>query len=560
MFIIADRVKETSTSLGSGDIVLNGPYGAFQTFASSIGDGDNTYYTIENNSRWEVGQGTFDGLTNSLSRDIVFDSSEGGEKINLEGVSTVFCTLPASKAFLKDPDNNVSVNSLIASGTVNSSGLVVHNVYASGDSNFIGKVNLNNDLLSSGDFRILGDVIIYGDTYTSDIVNSGFLTLVRPNSAGNFFHAYKNDGINQTVALYIDSNSSPLWRLGLKTNPSNTSASPTFGYIFGRDGSVGQVSNTNNYFSTSDTIGFTVQHDAHNVFRASSNTGVYIETKGSTYPTFVVTGPISHSEDLQRWNRYDDTTLSVVDQNGRFGILTNNPIYDLDVNGSGRLKSVTVTSGVYFPDGTFQDTAGTVNISGVSGIAIQRTGNNVRISANIPSGGLSNQILYKVSDDSDLLAWADTSGVLTGNPDSIAFFDSSGNLSQSSSLTFIQDDNQLYVSGQVNINTDPQASGYVFSVADASGLVAIEYNNSGELRLGEFASRTTIFNNQLRNPSFTYVSGLLTRIDYENLDYKTFSYNAGGSLVSLIYTTPTFIESKDFVYYDNGLLSGIIYT
>lgn len=560
MFIIADRVKETSTSLGSGDIVLNGPYGSFQTFSSFIGDGDNTYYTIENNNRWEVGQGTFDSLTNSLSRDIVFDSSNGGEKINLEGVSVVFCTLPASKAFLKDPDNNVSVNSLIASGSVNSSGLNVQTIYASGNSNFIGNVNLGNDLLSSGDVRVLGDVIIYGDTHTSDIVNSGLLTLVRPNSAGNFFHAYKNDSANQTLSLYVDGNTSPLWRLGLKTNPSNPSASPTFGYIFGRDGSVGQVSNTNNYFSISDTIGFTVQHDSSNVLRVSSNTGVYIETKGSTYPTLVVTGPISHSTDLQRWNRYDDTTLSVVDQNGKFGILKNNPIYELDVNGSGRLKTVTVTSGIYFPDGSFQNTADGIFVSGVSGIAIQRIDNLVRISANIPSGGLTNQILYKVNDESDLLAWADTSGILNGDPNSIAFFDASGNLSQSSSLTFSEDNNQLYVSGQVSINTNPASGDYIFSVADASGFVAIEYNTSGELRLGEFASRTTLFNNQLRNPSFTYVSGLLVRIDYENLDYKTFSYNAGGSLVSLSYTTPTFVQSKDFVYYDDGLLSGIIYT
>jgi hypothetical protein len=54
MFIISDRIKETTTSTGQGSIVLNGAFGAFQTFSNGIGDGNTTYYTIENNSRWEV--------------------------------------------------------------------------------------------------------------------------------------------------------------------------------------------------------------------------------------------------------------------------------------------------------------------------------------------------------------------------------------------------------------------------------------------------------------------------------------------------------------------------
>ena len=72
MFIISDRVKETSTTSGSGSISLNGAYGAFQTFLDGIGDGSTTYYTIENNARWEVGQGSYDAATNSLSRDVIF--------------------------------------------------------------------------------------------------------------------------------------------------------------------------------------------------------------------------------------------------------------------------------------------------------------------------------------------------------------------------------------------------------------------------------------------------------------------------------------------------------
>ena len=119
MFIVSDRVKETSTTTGTGSVVLNGSFGAFQPFSVGIGDGNTTYYTIENGSRWEVGQGVFNLGSNSLSRDIVFDSSSGGSKIDLEGVSVVFCTLPASKAFLKDPNESVSVNNILVSGDAN---------------------------------------------------------------------------------------------------------------------------------------------------------------------------------------------------------------------------------------------------------------------------------------------------------------------------------------------------------------------------------------------------------------------------------------------------------
>ena len=130
MFIISDRVKELSTTSGSGSVALSGTYGAFQTFLQGIGDGSTTYYTIENHVRWEVGQGVYNASANSLSRDIVFDSSEGGAKINLEGISNVFCTLPADKAFLKDPDGKIESVDLTSGvffpdGTFQNSALVV---------------------------------------------------------------------------------------------------------------------------------------------------------------------------------------------------------------------------------------------------------------------------------------------------------------------------------------------------------------------------------------------------------------------------------------------------
>lgn len=100
MFILADRVKQTSVTTGTGDIVFNTTPPSFQSFADAIGDGNSTYYTIEGYTSFEVGIGTYTASTNSLSRDVVLVSSNNSAKIEMDGVSTVFCTYPAQAAFL----------------------------------------------------------------------------------------------------------------------------------------------------------------------------------------------------------------------------------------------------------------------------------------------------------------------------------------------------------------------------------------------------------------------------------------------------------------------------
>ena len=97
MFKLADRVKQTSVTTGIGDVVFHSTLPSFQSFASAIGDGNSTYYVIETFTKFEIGVGTYNSSTDSLSRDIVLVSSDGTSKIELEGVSTVFVTYPAKK-------------------------------------------------------------------------------------------------------------------------------------------------------------------------------------------------------------------------------------------------------------------------------------------------------------------------------------------------------------------------------------------------------------------------------------------------------------------------------
>ena len=100
--IVNDRVKETSTTTGTGTFSLAGATTGFETFVSGIGNGNTTYYSIvlDGTNEFEVGIGTVtDASPDTLSRDTVISSSNSDNKQDFaSGSKTVFCTLPASRA------------------------------------------------------------------------------------------------------------------------------------------------------------------------------------------------------------------------------------------------------------------------------------------------------------------------------------------------------------------------------------------------------------------------------------------------------------------------------
>ena len=106
--VVNDRVKETSTTTGTGTLSLAGAVTGFETFVAGIGNSNTTYYAIvnTNNGEFEVGLGTLSAST-TLQRDTVLSNSAGDtSKINFNsgGSSTldVFCTMPASKSVYLD--------------------------------------------------------------------------------------------------------------------------------------------------------------------------------------------------------------------------------------------------------------------------------------------------------------------------------------------------------------------------------------------------------------------------------------------------------------------------
>src|SRR6056300_1141361 len=126
--VVNDRVKETSTTTGTGTFTLAGAVLGFETFSTAIGNTNTTYYSIVNeNGEFEVGLGTVGAGT--LARTTIISSSNSDAAVNFSaGTKDVFCTLPASKAVILDSSGNIVANngsnltnlnaSDLASGTV----------------------------------------------------------------------------------------------------------------------------------------------------------------------------------------------------------------------------------------------------------------------------------------------------------------------------------------------------------------------------------------------------------------------------------------------------------
>lgn len=102
--IIKDRVKEVTTSTGSGALTLSGAMAGFKTFASRCTVGDTLYYALQAvdgsgapTGDWETGLGTY-SAANTLTRTTVLASSNADAAVNLAaGTKQVYITMPAAQ-------------------------------------------------------------------------------------------------------------------------------------------------------------------------------------------------------------------------------------------------------------------------------------------------------------------------------------------------------------------------------------------------------------------------------------------------------------------------------
>jgi len=205
--VLADRVRQTSTTTGSGTFTLDGSVTGFQSFAA-IGNGNTTYYTITIDSQWEVGIGTYSAGT--LTRDTVISSSTGSKIVFGVGTKDVFVSYPAEKSVNQDANNRVLIP--YTSGVTDVGSLNVGNATSHTDSGVIAGFTASEPLYL---YTSLQNTSTANTSYASYAVNDGGHTAYAELGINNSNYSYSaagypNNGFSTPLASFVESYGGPL--------------------------------------------------------------------------------------------------------------------------------------------------------------------------------------------------------------------------------------------------------------------------------------------------------------------------------------------------------------
>lgn len=182
--VVKDRVKEITTTTGTGTYTLGGASTGFQSF-SVIGNGNTTYYAVTDNINWEVGIGTYTASGTTLSRDTILASSNSNNAVNWSaGTKDIFVTYPAERSITgpSTATDNAVVRFDTTDGTiVQNSGVTIDDsnnmtgvvaLTATGNISFDGGTFVFNDSGADKDFRVEGDTdthLLFTDASTDRV-------------------------------------------------------------------------------------------------------------------------------------------------------------------------------------------------------------------------------------------------------------------------------------------------------------------------------------------------------------------------------------------------------
>ena len=190
-FKLADRVKESTTTTGTGNIALGGAVTNFETFSANLSNSDTTYYAIVDNTNnaFEVGLGTYNSSGNTLSRSVIA-SSNSNSAVNLGvGTKEVFITAIADKIVMEDGSNNVAIGGTVTATAFSGSGAGLTGVDVVSDTT----PQLGGDLDAQG--KNLEDVgISFADSHAGINGNSSSPVVFTVTVAGKSGHPYQGEG------------------------------------------------------------------------------------------------------------------------------------------------------------------------------------------------------------------------------------------------------------------------------------------------------------------------------------------------------------------------------
>jgi len=243
--VVADRVKETTTTAGTGTITLAGAATGFQSF-SVIGNANQTYYTIagQGTSEWEVGIGTYTASGTTLSRDSVLSSSASGAKVSFSaGTKDVFVVYPSGRAVYGDTVGNVTITTNFQAARLTASDSTANVTLLFGDAYSVSGASAANMVDMSGVWNTTGapTLVKYNVTNTASGANSLLLDL--QTSGTSRFKVDKSGNETITGALVI---------AGTLTGATTVSSSAVSvsGALIGTTGTITNLTVTNETVST----------------------------------------------------------------------------------------------------------------------------------------------------------------------------------------------------------------------------------------------------------------------------------------------------------------------
>ena len=299
-FLLNDRVKETSTSTGTGTINLAGAETGFESFVSGIGNSNTTYYAIVHQTadEFEVGIGTVtDASPDTLSRTTIISSSNSDSAVNFSsGTKDVFCTLPASKTVFYDESSGSSDVAIGNRGTNPMALGITGTVLAVSDTSNVASVQIDGSTGTRIDMGTSGsrNTVFYTDANKTEISRTTDHPIVfqtgastterlRVDSAGGITTHGLASAARQPLHIHRDSASD------VQIHMTNTATGST-----GSDGMT--------IFANSTTAGFWLRENSPLQFATNGTERMRLDTSGNLVCTGNITAYGSVSDEKLKEN------------------------------------------------------------------------------------------------------------------------------------------------------------------------------------------------------------------------------------------------------------------
>lgn len=352
MPLVADRVKELSTTTGTGTLTLTGAPTGFQTFSGAFGNGVSVYYVIDAGAQWEIGIGTTGAGT--LTRATVLQSTNSDALVDLAaGDKTVFCAYVADRAVttsdaatltnktIDDYTNDIAANSthfrIKANATLAKGDVVKADGFTPGEQAIqVIKVASSTDValgiveqaLSTGDF---GTAVVIGELFGVNTNGLAVGATIYSNGSGGFTTTQPSSGRFQALGWVVRANSSTGVIAVNIVNPQYVEASTnTASTLVLRDGSGNFAAGTITAALTGNASTATTLQTARNINGVSFNGSADITVTaaagtltGTTLNSTVVTSSLTSVGTLTNLTVTNTITGSVSGNAGTATTLAN---------------------------------------------------------------------------------------------------------------------------------------------------------------------------------------------------------------------------------------------